>query len=305
MKLRLLKIGVCMALLGVAPSFAQFVTFATPTSSYTGGTTVMSIPGANFSTTSTLTDGTETLTFSSALSVRTVPSGGWATWNSPPAVESHTPKVLFFNGQNVTVTLSLASPTVGFEIEPNGPGTFSITATFFNGATNLGSIPLSINASSGALLAAASSATPITSVVVAAPAGAGGFAMAQFRYGTPPVVPTVTGVSPASGPTAGGTSVTVTGTGFTGATAVRFGATAAASFTVNSATSITATSAAGTGTVDITVTTPGGTSAASAADQFTFSTPTVPALSTAGMIGLGLLLAAASVWVLRRRAFTA
>ena len=40
--------------------------------------------------------------------------------------------------------------------------------------------------------------------------------------------PTVTGVARTAGPTAGGTSVTITGTNFTGATAVKFGATAAA-----------------------------------------------------------------------------
>ena len=51
--------------------------------------------------------------------------------------------------------------------------------------------------------------------------------------------------------------MTITGTNFTGATAVKFGATNAASFTVNSATSITATSPAGSGTVDVTVTTVG------------------------------------------------
>ena len=44
----------------------------------------------------------------------------------------------------------------------------------------------------------------------------------------------VTGVSPASGPGAGGTPVTITGTNFTGATAVYFGPTKAAKFTVNS-----------------------------------------------------------------------
>ena len=60
----------------------------------------------------------------------------------------------------------------------------------------------------------------------------------QFTYVTPP---TVTGVSPSSGPTAGGTVVTITGTNFTGASAVNFGATAAASYTVDSATQITAT----------------------------------------------------------------
>ena len=45
-------------------------------------------------------------------------------------------------------------------------------------------------------------------------------------------------VSPGSGPNTGGTSVTITGTGFSGATAVNFGATAASSFTVNNATTI-------------------------------------------------------------------
>ncbi len=75
--------------------------------------------------------------------------------------------------------------------------------------------------------------------------------------------------------------MTITGTGFTGATAVSFGATSAASFTVNSATSITAVSPAeSAGTVDITVTTPNGTSATSANDQFTFvAAPTVTSLS--------------------------
>ncbi|WP_124983141.1 putative Ig domain-containing protein [Ralstonia solanacearum] len=94
--------------------------------------------------------------------------------------------------------------------------------------------------------------------------------------------PTVTGISPSSGSTSGGTSVTVTGTGFTGATAVKFGSTNASSFTVNSATSITATSPAGSaGTVDLTVTTSGGTSATSAADHFTYVAPPTANASSA------------------------
>ena len=83
--------------------------------------------------------------------------------------------------------------------------------------------------------------------------------------------PVVTAVSPVSGPVTGATSVTITGTDLNGATAVSFGATAAASFTVNSATSITAVSPAhAAGTVDVVVTTPTGTSPTSGADQFTF-----------------------------------
>ncbi|HKD37114.1 MAG TPA: IPT/TIG domain-containing protein, partial [Pirellulales bacterium] len=84
--------------------------------------------------------------------------------------------------------------------------------------------------------------------------------------------PAVTGVAPVSGPKAGGTSVIITGTDFTNATAVTFGnAGAAASFTVNSATQITAVSPAGSHTVDLTVTTPAGTSELNAADQFSFT----------------------------------
>ena len=68
--------------------------------------------------------------------------------------------------------------------------------------------------------------------------------------------PTVTAVSPNSGQPTGGTAVTITGTNFTGATAVNFGG-SSASFSVNSATSISATSPSHSlGTVDVTVTTP-------------------------------------------------
>jgi hypothetical protein len=66
--------------------------------------------------------------------------------------------------------------------------------------------------------------------------------------------------------------VTITGTGFTGATAVYFGGTVAAITGTTSDTSITATSPATTtaGVVDVTVTTPRGTSATSSADQYTY-----------------------------------
>src|SRR5208283_1873507 len=104
-------------------------------------------------------------------------------------------------------------------------------------------------------------------ITVTTPSGTSATSAAdQFTYDP---IPTVTGISPAAGPIAGGTTVTVTGTGFTGATSVKFGSNAATSYVVNSATSITAVSPAGSaGTVDITVTTPGGTSATSASDKF-------------------------------------
>jgi large repetitive protein len=98
-------------------------------------------------------------------------------------------------------------------------------------------------------------------------------------------VPTVALVSPASGPAAGGTSVTITGTGFTSAATVSFGGTPGTGVTFVSDTQITVTSPAKAtgGTVDVRVTTIGGTSAISANDRFTYTgvAPTVTLVSPA------------------------
>ena len=97
----------------------------------------------------------------------------------------------------------------------------------------------------------------------------------------------VTGVSPAAGPLTGGTSVTISGTNFSGATDVYFGTVAVppVDFTVNLAgTSITLYSPGGlaTGTVDVTVVAPNGTSTTSSADQFTyFNAPTLATIGPA------------------------
>ncbi len=87
-----------------------------------------------------------------------------------------------------------------------------------------------------------------------------------------PVPPTVTAVSPATGPVAGGTPVTITGTGFTGATSVHFGSAAGIAVVVESDTQLTVTTPAGpAGAAPVTVTAPGGTSTAGATSQFTYS----------------------------------
>lgn len=135
-----------------------------------------------------------------------------------------------------------------------------------------------------------------------------GLGVLDNAYTLPSVIigiPTVTAISPTKGPVAGGAAVTITGTIFTGATAVQFGAVNATSFAVNSATSITATApAASAGTVDVRVTTPGGTSAIGAADQYNFvsSGPvSVPALSDFGLLLLAIMLAAGGSLILRRK----
>ena len=83
--------------------------------------------------------------------------------------------------------------------------------------------------------------------------------------------PAIASLSTAEGPAAGSTTVVLTGTRFVDVQSVRFGTTAATSFTVTSATSITAVSPEhDEGDVNITVTTPSGSSVNSALDRFTF-----------------------------------
>jgi hypothetical protein len=86
---------------------------------------------------------------------------------------------------------------------------------------------------------------------------------------TPHEPPTLTAISPEQGPVAGGTSVTITGTELEEATSVKFGSNAAG-ITADSAESITAEAPAGTGTVNVVVTTRSGTTKATSADQFTY-----------------------------------
>jgi hypothetical protein len=116
----------------------------------------------------------------------------------------------------------------------------------------------------------------------------------QLRSQPPPFVapPTITGFSPTSGMT--GTTVIITGTNFTGTTAVRFG-TVNASFTVNSPTQITATVPSGATTAPVTVVTPNGMATSAAA--FTVAlppTPTPPTITgfspTSGMTGTTVII---------------
>ncbi|GGZ71915.1 hypothetical protein GCM10010371_34510 [Streptomyces subrutilus] len=84
--------------------------------------------------------------------------------------------------------------------------------------------------------------------------------------------PTVTSVTPNSGPVAGGDLVTITGTDLTGST-VDFGGVPATGVTCTATSCTVSTPAHAAGTVDVRVTTPGGTSPVTAADQYTYLPP--------------------------------
>ena len=102
--------------------------------------------------------------------------------------------------------------------------------------------------------------------------------MATFSAVSGPA-PTVTSVSPNSGPAAGGTAVTITGTNFASGATVTFGAVAATNVVVVNSTTITATTPAGSaGPVTVTVTVNG--QSGSLANGFTYVVaPTVTSVS--------------------------
>ncbi len=152
-----------------------------PTPAYINGTTVLPVTGPDSTAVANTTDGVQTVAFSPSVTARTVPNS-WATWGQPPNTESPTPRTLATPGSTVTITLAVPSATFGFEVEPNSFGLHPFTATFYNGATPLGTINLLIEGNAGALVSAASDSTQFTSVVVTETDGSY-FAIAQLRYG--------------------------------------------------------------------------------------------------------------------------
>ncbi len=101
----------------------------------------------------------------------------------------------------------------------------------------------------------------------------GGVAGTRCLIQTPP--PSVTSISPSTGPVAGGTSVTINGFNFsTTGTVIKFGANAATNVSCSSTTRCVATSPAGTGVVDVTVNVYGQVSAVNSNDRFTYVSPT-------------------------------
>jgi hypothetical protein len=185
-------------------------------------------------------------------------------------------------------TVASVSPAAG---SMTGGTLVTITGTGFSGAT---AVDFGATAATGVVVVSASEITAkspagigtVDVTVVSAGGTSTTWSNDDFRYAA---APTVASVSPAVGPLAGGTAVTITGTGFTGATVVDFGATAATRVEILSATEIIAASPTGSGIVNVTVVGPGGTSATSSNDDFTYAAaPTVASvIPAAGSVAGG------------------
>ena len=164
-------------------------------------------------------------------------------------------------------TVSSFNPTTG----PEGTNV-SITGSHFTGVSvvkfNGTSASFTFNSDTSVSATVPNGATT-GPIAVTTPNGTGtsaaSFTVTGGGGGNPP---TVSAFNPASGPV--GTNVSITGTGFTGVSAVKFNGTSA-SFTFNSDTSVSATVPNGATTGPIAVTTPNGTGTSNASFMVTTS----------------------------------
>jgi hypothetical protein len=167
------------------------------------------------------------------------------------------------NGQSGSLTNGFTyvmTPTVS-SVTPNSGPTVGGTAVTISGTNFVAGATVSFGGTAGTNVVVANS----TTITATAPAGSAGAVTVTVTVSgqsgslangfTYIVVPTVSGVSPNTGPVAGGTAVTITGANFAAGAAVTFGSLGATNIAVVSATQITAKTPAGSaGAVTVTVT---------------------------------------------------
>jgi hypothetical protein len=261
------------------------VTGVSPSSGPTGGGTSVSITGTNLGGATAVLFGTAagTITSDTATQVIVTSPAGTAGAAVDVTVTTAGGTSATSSADRFTYVATPAITAVNPSAGPTAGGTsVTITGTTLLNATavRFGSFAAQITSDSATQIIATSPAENAAAVDVTVTTAGGTSATSSADHFTYVAAPTVTSVSPALGPTAGGSSVTITGSNLAGAIAVRFGQ-AAAIITSDTATQIIATSPAGSaGAVDVTVSTAGGTSATSSIDRFTYvAAPAITALS--------------------------
>jgi IPT/TIG domain/Immunoglobulin I-set domain len=182
-----------------------------------------------------------------------------SAWPGAPALATNPASKTVLAGESATFTAAASgvpAPTVQWQVSTNAGATFTNDTTDSGHATGTLTVAGTTTAQSGREYRAvftnslgSATSTPATLTVKAAPA------------------PVVTSVSPNTG--SADSIVEITGKNFTAVQAVDFGLQSAAGL-VWSSTEILALVPSGSGTVDVTVKTAGGTSATSSADRFTY-----------------------------------
>jgi hypothetical protein len=253
------------------------VTAISPEHGPTGGGTTVTIRGSNVINATAVDFGSApatNFTFASAHAITATAPVGTGTVDvtvTTPDGQSPTNSADEFTYVVDTPTIQKISPKSGPTV---GGAKVTIIGSDLSGATvvDFGSVPatsLMVNSDQSITAVSPPGALGTVDVTVTTPGGTSPVDPSD-QYNYTQRIPKVTSVAPDSGPGAGGTTVTITGAGFSKVTAVDFGS-SAATFTVTSQRTITATSPAGSGVVDVTVTTDKGTSATDPpVDQFTY-----------------------------------
>jgi len=230
-----------------------------PSGPESGGTTV-TIVGSNLASATEVLFGTvrATITATSASSVTVkapAGTGNVAIAVVTPAGRALTPSRAYAyvratpNPPTITALSASAGPAVG-------GNTITITGANLAGATSVtfGGVPATITAATSTSITVSLPPCPgPVDVVVTTPAGS--VTLARGYTGVP--APTVTALSRTTGPAAGGNTITITGTNLASAIRVLFGG-AKAVITAATGTTVTVTVPPGSGTVDVTVETSGG-----------------------------------------------
>jgi hypothetical protein len=247
--------------------------FGTLSYALSGGT----LPtGVTFSTTNGLISGTPTTLLAATTFTVTV-----TDQTTPTAQTSSKTFSLTVNAPELTTTQVV--PSVSFAtdvaITPFTPVTAAGGFGTLSYAVSGGTLPtgLSISATSGQITGTPTTALATTTFTVTVTDQTTPVAKTSSKTFSLTVIvsaPAVTAISPNSGPTTGGTVVTISGRNLGGVTAVLFGGANATSVVVISASQISAVAPPGPlGSVDVTVRTAGGVSPTSSADQFTYAVP--------------------------------
>jgi hypothetical protein len=168
------------------------------------------------------------------------------------------------------LSVSTGPATGGTTLTISGDGFTGATSVSFGGTSV---VPVVTDDTSITVVTPAVGAGTVGVIVTTAGGESGAVPDDQFTFVAAPII---TSISPTAGPLMGGTQITFTGSGFTGATEVSFGDTAV-SPAVNSDTSMTVISPPGetAESVNLSVTTIGGTSPHTSATQFTYRAPVI------------------------------
>jgi hypothetical protein len=255
--------GIAFAPVAAAPTIASF----TPASGPVG--TTVTVTGTDFTNASAVTLNGASVTGFTVVDATTltfvVPAGATSgtigiTTQGGTAVSTGSFTVIAPNPVPTIASLAPATAIAGsgsFTLTLNGTGFYNGSVVTFNG-TNLTTTFVSASQLTAAVPASAIAVAGAYAVTVTNAAPGGGASAATTFTVTAPA-PTIASFTPTTG--GPGTTITITGANFIGATAVRIGSFAVPNYTVVSATSITLVLPGGTGSVNgfLTVVTPGGT----------------------------------------------